>query len=64
MKIMTITGLVVCVDVLGEGDKEEAAAALDAMNVVCSDLDGRPQIMGVGDIDNSQIEVEDEKEDE
>ena len=60
MKTITITGLSISADVLGEGDKQEAMQLVDAINQAIGGLNSNPQIFGGNDIDDSQITVESE----
>ena len=62
MKVMTITGIAIQVDVLGSGDEDEAKDAVNAINEAIGRLNGQPRILGAGDIDKDCIDVEDEEE--
>lgn len=64
MKTMTITGVTVQVDVLDDGDLEEAKVALQSMNVACGNLDGQPQVMLIDELTEEQFQVEDDGEDD
>jgi len=56
--VITITGLSIQADVLGEGDKAEAGQLIDAVNTAIAGMNSNPHIFGAGDIDESQIQVE------
>ena len=58
MRVMTISGLIVQVDVLEKGDLEEAEAAVSSMNVASGKLEGQPQIMNAGSLQTNQVKVE------
>ena len=64
MQIMTITGLSVQVDVLEGGEMSEAKAVLNAINISLKHLEGEPQIMGVHELQCSQVDVEEDEEGE